>query len=198
MDGALIAEPLARAYASVFEIPGTWIAAFVKANHEQALLEEMALFGLQGYAPQTYRKVKIGGKERTRLEPAFRNYTFISLRGEKPQDSQAIKDLYTIRGSRHVVGRKYLPIAQQARFRKELSQIQKALEIDPFLSQFNHCKPGTPVRIKSGAFVNFEGILEKFSNGKVSLRLSFFGDMPIKEFDPADLEIINEGSTDQN
>ncbi len=194
MDGALIAQPLARAEVSVSEIPGTWIAAFVKANHEQALLEEMALFGLEGYAPQTYRKVIVGGKEKRRLGPAFRNYTFISLRGEKPQDSQAVKDLYIIRGSRHVVGRKYLPIAQQARFRKELSQIQKALEIDPFLSQFNHCKPGTPVRIKVGAFAGFEGILDKFSNGKVSLRLSFFGDMAIKQYDPAELEIINAES----
>ena len=122
------------------------------------VMEEIAF-----YAPVIERRYRSpNGRMRTSYEPLFGNYVFVC------GDEQArYKAVCTGCVSRH------LPVEQTTELVADLRQIHSLIATQAPLSPEARLEPGQRVRIKSGSFAGYEGVIvrrEKEVRLQVSVR----------------------------
>ena len=136
-----------------------WYAVHTRPRSEKRLARQLHREGIWFHLPvqqHEYRTPK--GRKCTSYLPLFPSYLF--LYGD---DTDRFRAMMT--GS--IVRMLEVPNAEQMTF--DLCQIQRALESGAMLRPEAKLLPGTPVRVTSGPFLNFEGRVLKRQSGDVLL-----------------------------
>jgi transcription antitermination factor NusG len=157
-----------------------WYAVYTNANHEKCVTQQLELRSIEHFLP-LYESVRRWKDRRVRLQmPLFPGYVFIRL---------ALRDRLRVMQIPSVVrfvgfnGQPTpLPDEEMEILRSGLSQRVRA-EPHPFLTL------GRRVRIKSGSFQGFEGILlRRKSNLRVVLSVALIHRSIAVDVDSTDLE----------
>ncbi|MCA9192692.1 MAG: KOW motif-containing protein [Planctomycetales bacterium] len=151
----LLASELARTQ--------TWWALYTLARQEKKLMRQLLQLQLPFYAPVITRRYRSpNGRIRTSFEPLFSNYVFLC--GDEEDRYKAV-----CTGS---VSR-YLAVPQTEEFVDDLLQLKNLIASDAPLSPESRLEPGTRVRIRSGSFAGYEGVIvrrDKETRLQVSVR----------------------------
>lgn len=164
---------------------GTWIVAYVKSRMEKAFSADMDAAGIPSYLPlTTYRGVLNGRKNQLIQRPTFPGYAFFACRGTVGSLPYAA-DLYKVKSNFRLVT--LIEIRAQKKFVQEISQFQRALEIDPQLGGCPTLRPGQQVIITSGPFQGMIGYAEAHLKGIVHLRCSMLGSSVVLDISEHDI-----------
>jgi transcription antitermination factor NusG len=156
---------------SVESVLGTWWVAWTRVNQEQLFVADCDAMGWTGYCPLTARWLVRDGKNARVYSPAFAGYAFVALPGV-PGDPEHDNALYLARGNKRISANTFLEIRQQRRFVDELSQVQRALEINPEVGISRMLVPGAPVEVVKGPYRGMKGFVDKNAKGKMTIRLT--------------------------
>lgn len=128
---------------------GPWWAMYTLARQEKKLARELVRQGIPFYAPIIERRYRSpNGRLRTSYEPLFGNYVFVC--GDEETRHRTV---CTGCVSRCVP----VPIAQE--LVEDLLQIRNLISTEAPLSPESRLEPGQRVRIRSGAFAGYEGVI---------------------------------------
>jgi len=138
-----------------------WWAAQTRSRQEKQLMRKLLARDIAFYcpiAPRHYRSA--GGRARTSYLPLFSNYVFIT------GDEQARYQVLTTGCVANC-----LPATNPQQLVKQLHGIAAAISAGTPLRPESRIPVGTPVRVRSGAFMGVEGLVAKRS-GKLRLYLN--------------------------
>ncbi len=126
-----------------------WWAMYTLARQEKKLMRLLRETQIAFYCPVIQRRYRSpNGRLRTSYEPLFGNYVFVC--GDESARFAAVS---TGCVSRHLV------IEQSAELVQDLRQIQKLISSESPLSPESRLAPGQRVRIRSGSFAGYEGVI---------------------------------------
>lgn len=147
------------------EIPGDWRAAQVKANCEKRLAFDLLHRQIPYYLPMGESVTRSGRKTRVTLVPLFKGYLFIA---PPTDDCSAAFDTHRTL--------KVIPIKNQLRFRRELANVERALNACPRLEPCPFAVEGATVRVSRGAFEGVEGkVIRRGAGTLIVVGISGFG-----------------------
>ncbi len=133
---------------------GTWWAMYTLSRQEKKLMRELHKLEIPYYGPTIGKRYRAAnGRLRTSNVPLFSNYVFLC--GE---ESDRYKAICTGTISR------CMAIADPETFVHDLQQIKKLIETDAPLTPERRIEPGEKVRVKSGSFKGFEGVVLRREN----------------------------------
>ena len=133
---------------------GTWWALYTLARFEKKLMRQLIEVEVPFYGPTIARRYRSPqGRIRTSVEPLFPNYVFIM--GDETARYKAVST-----GS---VSR-WMPVADSAELVTDLRQIRSLILTDAPLSPELRLQPGQKVRVKTGVFKGFEGVIIRREN----------------------------------
>jgi transcription antitermination factor NusG len=163
--------------------PGTWIVGETnpqKMGHAVDLIEDYD--GCAVYVPRVQQTRMQGGKRRVVTVPLFEGYLFINLPTPETrpywQSDWGLFELITIN--------------DQRRFVKELSQIQKVIQVDPNATFLSKLTPGKQVQVRYGPFQGAIGfIIIVNQRHRLVLVLSELHMATTVEIDPAAVDLVN-------
>ncbi|RMF40123.1 MAG: antitermination protein NusG [Planctomycetota bacterium] len=126
-----------------------WWALYTLSRQEKKLARLLYEQQIPFYAPVIERRYRSrGGRLRTSYEPLFPNYVFVCGDNEVRYNAVCTGCV-----SRHV------PILQTQELVQDLRQIRDLIAMDAPLSPERRLEPGQRVRIRTGAFAGYEGII---------------------------------------
>jgi transcription antitermination factor NusG len=126
-----------------------WWAMYTMARQEKKLMRNLVELGISFYAPVISRRFRSpNGRTRVTYQPLFSNYVFVC--GDELQRYRCV--------STGAVSR-CLPVAQTGELLHDLKQIKSLIYLDAPLSPERRIEPGQKVRIRSGSFAGYEGIV---------------------------------------
>ncbi len=129
------------------ELP--WWAMYTLARQEKKLMRSLTAANVAFYAPVIARRYRSpAGRVRTSYEPLFSNYVFVC--GDETARYSAVATGCVSR---------WMPVGQTHELVEDLRQIQSLIHTDAPLSPERRLEPGTPVRIRSGPFAGYEGVV---------------------------------------
>ena len=142
--------------ADLFENPATgheehrmWWALYTLSRREKELARRLAAMEIPFYCPITPQRYRSpAGRIRTSFLPLFTNYVF--LYGD---EQDRYKSLTTKCVSRD------LEVTDGLELTRDLRQLHEIIEIGADLTRESKLEPGQRVRIKTGAFRNYEGYI---------------------------------------
>jgi transcription antitermination factor NusG len=131
-----------------------WWAVYTKPRFEKKLMRQLFESQVPFYGPMISRRFRSpNGKLRLSIEPLFPNYVFIH--GTEMQRYTAI-----CTGS---VSR-WMPVANPYELVTDLRQIHNLILTDAPLAPELRLQPGQKVRVRSGVFKGFEGVILRREN----------------------------------
>jgi transcription antitermination factor NusG len=158
-----------------------WWAVYTKARQEKALARDLFAQQIPFYLPLVPRTSLSGGRRIESLLPLFKGYLFIFVREE-----ERVETLKTNRVSR------LIPVDAPETLRRELRQVQQLIERRAPLVVESRLAPGRRIRVKSGAFMGIEGLVEQQRSGyRLIVQVSFLQQCVSVELDDAQLEAID-------
>ncbi len=175
---------------STGEASGPWSFAEVIPRFEKSLAKLLAREGLDYYLPLTIvRRQWWSHGKKDSLSPLFPGYIFVA----GPEAEAFIRD--TPARITHIFECGIHAIGNQPRFRRELSNLEMALSINPCLRVAEISKPGQKVRVTRGPFQNYQGDVEAIKEGHhgmvpVHIRIVTLGQPVVLEIDRSDLELL--------
>jgi transcription antitermination factor NusG len=126
-----------------------WWAMYTMARQEKKLMRGLVDLGIPFYAPIISRRFRSpNGRMRVTYQPLFSNYVFVC--GNEMQRYQCV--------STGAVSR-CIPVTQTTELVEDLRQIKSLIAVDAPLSPESRLEPGQRVRIKSGSFAGYEGVI---------------------------------------
>jgi transcriptional antiterminator RfaH len=132
-----------------------WWAVHTRPRSEKALARRLALGGVAHYVPQVERRSRSrSGRKRVSFEPLFSGYAFVYGTEEHrivTLESGAVASL--------------LPVDDGLQLTADLRQIKRLLESGLPFKKEESLAPGTKVRITSGPFETFEGVVVQQRTG---------------------------------
>ncbi|HEX4132694.1 MAG TPA: transcription termination/antitermination NusG family protein [Pirellulales bacterium] len=128
-----------------------WWVLYTLSRHEKQLMRRLLLDGIAFYCPLVPKRNRSpSGRVRTSQLPLFTNYVFM-LGGEDERRAA----LETRCVSRTLLA------PDQPQLTADLRQIHRLIGIGVPLTPEGRLQAGTPVRVKTGAFRGFEGVIER-------------------------------------
>jgi transcription antitermination factor NusG len=129
--------------------PGTWWALYTLARFEKKLMRQLIEIEVPFFGPTIARRYRSPqGRIRTSVEPLFPNYVFI-----KGDEMARYKAICTGSVSR------FMPVPQPEQLVTDLRQIRHLILTDAPMAPEAKIEPGQRVRVKSGIFKGFEGLV---------------------------------------
>jgi len=126
-----------------------WWLFYTRSRQEKQLMRRLRDLDVKHYAPQIpQRKRSPAGRVRTTYAPLFNNYVFMC----GPEE-----DRYKAVCTGCIV--KYEPITETEQFIADLKQIQSLINTGVPLTVEGRIEAGEAVRVRSGAFSGYEGIV---------------------------------------
>lgn len=126
-----------------------WWAMYTLARHEKQLMRKLIGLQVPFYGPVVSRRHRSpGGRLRTCYEPLLANYVFIY--GDESQRYAAL----TTNCVSH-----WLPVADEPRLTKDLRQLRQLIALGEPLTPEARLERGDWVRVRTGIFAGFEGIV---------------------------------------
>jgi transcriptional antiterminator NusG len=152
----------------VAKIATRWTVAYCKPRQEKALAWDLCRRDVNYFLPMVLRERSSGGRRRRNLYPLFPSYLFFA--GNE-------QDRLTVLRTERVVRLIEISDAEQARFRGEISALERALASAPeSLELYPRLVPGALVRITAGPMKDVEGvILQSQNKRKLWLGVSVLG-----------------------
>jgi transcription antitermination factor NusG len=160
---------------------GTWWALYTLARFEKKLMRQLHEIEVPFYGPTISRRYRSPqGRIRTSVEPLFPNYVFI--KGDELVRYNAVKT-----GS---VSR-WMPVADPIELVEDLRQIRNLILTDAPLAPELRLEPGQRVRVKSGVFKGFEGVVIRRENEiRLLISVRYMGRGASVALDDCQLEAI--------
>jgi transcription antitermination factor NusG len=141
-----------------------WWVLYTLSRQEKQLLRRLRALDIAFYCPMIARRLRSpAGRVRTSYVPLFNNYVF--LWGSDQQRRTAL----TTRCVSHVVSAAHDPALP-----RDLRQIQRLIATGAALAPETRLESGTPVRVKSGAFRDFEGtVIRREGQARLLVAVNF-------------------------
>jgi transcription antitermination factor NusG len=159
----------------IFDLSATdspWRVAHVRSRQEKRLARHLIEHGVPFYLPQGQRRHESGGRVRTAYLPLFPGYVF--FRGDREAA------LATWRSG---VAATLIDVDDQQLLDAELRQIRELTRAGAVLAPHEILVAGDPVRVTSGAFAGYTGIIEREKGGeRLIVRLSLLRKAVAVEF----------------
>jgi transcription antitermination factor NusG len=158
-----------------------WWALYTLARFEKKLMRQLVEINIPFYGPTISRRYRSPqGRIRTSVEPLFPNYVFIM--GDEMARYNAIAT-----GS---VSR-CMPVADAAELVTDLRQIRNLILTESPLSPELRLQPGQKVRVKTGVFKGFEGVIIRRENEvRLLISVRYMGRGASVALDDCQLEAI--------
>ena len=137
--------------------PARWTVLHTRPRCEKKLCRYCEEQKIPVHLPQIRKLHRYGARVREFENPLFPGYVFCILRSEQDagmKQSQYVANL--------------LQVFEQEKLIRELQQIETALKAKKVVEVMPYLKKGSLVRIKSGQFKDFEGVVEHM-HGKTRL-----------------------------
>lgn len=126
-----------------------WWAMYTLARQEKKLMRMLVEAGIAFYSPVIPRRYRSpAGRVRTTHEPLFANYVFVC--GDEAARHAAVCTGCVSR---------WLPVGQPQDLVDDLRQLHSLIELGAPLSPERRLEPGTKVRIRTGPFAGYEGVV---------------------------------------
>lgn len=126
-----------------------WHALYTRSRHEKLLMRKLVGMQVPFYGPMVPRRYRSpNGRVRTSYEPLFSNYVFVNC-----DEAQRYASLTT-----NCVARWYA-ISDEHQLVEDLRRIQRLIQIGRPLTPEHRLSIGDRVRVRSGLFAGFEGIV---------------------------------------
>ncbi len=133
---------------------GRWWVLYTRSRREKQLSRHLLARRIPFYCPTVARRFRSpSGRLRICQDPLFRSYVF--LRGDGEQKDAAL--------SSNCVSQ-YLPVEDPRRLTHDLGQIRRLIATGHPLTPESRLPAGAQVRVTSGAFAGFEGIILRRQN----------------------------------
>jgi transcription antitermination factor NusG len=127
-----------------------WFLAYTKSRQEKLLMRYLRSAQVAHYGPQIKQRYRSpGGRVRTSMVPLFTNYVFVC--GDAEDRYRAICTGCVTRID---------SVADVDSLVDDLAQIQGLIDMEVPLTLQSTLSPGQRVRVTSGAFKGYEGIVE--------------------------------------
>ncbi|MBN2301031.1 MAG: hypothetical protein JXN60_00810 [Lentisphaerae bacterium] len=158
-----------------------WNVLYLRPRTEKRIAEHCDVLGMKYYLPlrketKIYQRRKV-----TVFKPIFPGYFFVAL------DEQSRDYLLRTRNVHRI-----LEPSSQRFLLHQLSQIRRALRIDPTLGSCAALQKGRRVRIKAGPFMGIEGVIWALKKqSKVRLNVEMIGQAIAVDVDQDYLEVID-------
>lgn len=140
-----------------------WWAMYTMSRQEKKLMRLLTKDSISFYCPVVARRFRSpGGRVRTSFEPLFTNYVFVC--GDEMARYHAVCTGCISR---------WLPVESTTELVEDLRQLQRLIAMDAPLAPERRLEPGVKVRIRSGPFAGYEGVIvrrEKEVRLQVSVR----------------------------
>lgn len=158
-----------------------WFAIYTKPRFEKKLMRQLYEAQIPFYGPMISRRFRSpSGKLRLSIEPLFPNYVFIH--GTEMQRYTAV-----CTGS---VSR-WMPVTNPTELVTDLRQIHNLILTDAPLAPELRLQPGQKVRVKSGVFKGFEGVIIRRENQvRLLIAVRYMGRGASVALDDCQLEAI--------
>jgi transcription antitermination factor NusG len=161
---------------NLFDLPSEefpWVVAHVRSRQEKVLARHLAESGIGFYLPLTMTQRKRAGRTFTSHRPLFPGYVFV-------RSSVRTRDAIW----RSNVVANLIEVQDQAQLGTELEQLRQLQLTGASLKAHHELQPGQPVRIESGAFSGYTGIVERGKgNDRLIVRISLIRQSVAVEFD---------------
>lgn len=132
-----------------FESGQSWWLCYTRARQEKQLMRCLREVAIGHYSPVIGRRYRSpAGRLRESFSPLFANYVFLC--GDEQARYQAV--------STGCISR-VIPVTNTQSFVEDLRQIQRLIETGAPLSPEARIESGDRVRVKSGQFAGFEGVV---------------------------------------
>jgi transcriptional antiterminator RfaH len=134
---------------SAYAEENPWWAMYTLARQEKKLMRMLIELELPFYGPVIKRRYRsAGGRMRTSYEPLFTNYVFVC--GDD-----------TVRYTAVTTGcvSRWMPVGQPLDLVHDLRQVHQLICTDAPLSPERRLEPGQRVRIRTGPFKGYEGVV---------------------------------------
>jgi transcription antitermination factor NusG len=126
-----------------------WWLAYTKSRQEKQLMRQLRRVDVKHYAPQiANRRRSPAGRVRTTYAPLFTNYVFVC-----GDEESRYKSICT------GCVQKMTPINDVEQFVSDLRQIHNLVNLGVPLSLESRLEAGQHVRVRSGAFMGYEGTI---------------------------------------
>jgi transcription termination/antitermination protein NusG len=127
-----------------------WRVLHCRGRQEKKVVEVLAATGIEYYLPIVKRERLYGHRRREVELPLFSGYVFMHGVRESAFELIAAKRVVAI-----------VEVRDQTRFEHELTQIRKAVAGGAYLDPCPTLRTGWRVRVRTGAFMGVEGLVEK-------------------------------------
>jgi transcriptional antiterminator RfaH len=128
-----------------------WFAMYTLARHEKKLMRQLLDRRIAYYAPVISKLYRSGaGRVRTSFIPLFSNYVFVS--GTEEERYKAVATGCISR---------WLPIKDPLRLITDLQQIRNLIATGVSITPEAKLEPGDKVRVRTGPFAGFYGLVTK-------------------------------------
>jgi transcription antitermination factor NusG len=150
----LLADYLAGDRAASDEANGVWWAMYTRSRREKQLMRHLLANKIPFYCPLLSRRYRSpAGRIRESFQPLFTNYVFVL--GDADQRVSALTS--------NCVS-KCVEVSDGNRLARDLEQIQRLIATGAALTPEARLLPGDPVRVKTGMFAGFEGLIVRREN----------------------------------
>lgn len=134
---------------SDFATEQPWWAMYTLARQEKKLMRLLTSAGAAFYSPIIPRRYRSpNGRVRTTYEPLFANYVFLC--GDEAARHNAVCTGCVSR---------WLPVGQPQELVEDLRQLHSLIALGAPLAPERRLELGTKVRIRSGLFAGYEGVV---------------------------------------
>jgi transcription antitermination factor NusG len=150
-----------------------WGVAHVRSRQEKVLARHLAEHGIPFYLPLTESRRKSAGRTLTSHLPLFAGYVFHRATG-------AQRDLLW----RSNVIANLIDVGDQSELGAELAQLRQLQLAGASLKTYHELAPGQPVRIESGPFAGYRGVVVRGrSRDRLIVQISLLRQSVAVEFD---------------
>jgi len=169
-----------------------WFAFYVKPRHEKKASERLQLDGFAVFCPLIKTKVKWHDRWKKVQKPFINGYIFAQVteeeRCELLNDPSVISTV-----CRRVNGLNHPAVIREREIEAMKFMTREAKSVEVFEGRaIKRQQIGNKVKVEHGPFSGFEGIIEKFSTNKISVKLDSLNMQLIVTLEPQDVVMAKE------
>ena len=159
-----------------------WYALYTKPRWEKKVARLLDQVGIENYCPINKVTRQWSDRKKVVLEPVFKGYVFVKIGETEKWDVKKVNG---------VLNYVYW-LGKPATIREE-----EIMTIRKFLNEFNDVevtdlslKVNSPVRVKTGVLMNYQGVLIELIGNKARVKIESMGLQLSAQFDKRNLESI--------